>query len=66
VTYTYAGLKAALVAEAASRTPLTRPGPGGSGLAFGIAVGAATMLVMGPGSWLITRRREKALAAFKA
>jgi uncharacterized membrane protein len=66
VNYSYVGLMAALVSEAAARTPFTRPGPGGSGASFAIAVSLATMGVFAFGAWLIRRKLSAAVKPFKA
>jgi len=63
MSYTYAGLMAAFVSEVATRLPATRPAPG-QGLAFGLAVGAATFGVMAVGAWLVHARAAKSLAPF--
>ena len=61
MTWSYVGLWAAAVSEVATRVPAFRPGPG-QGLAFGLTVAAATILVVALGAWLIEARRRQQLA----
>lgn len=62
MTWSYVGLCAAAVSETATRLPITRPRPG-AGLAFGLAVAVATLLVVGIGRRLIRSRAASQLAA---
>ena len=64
MTWSYVGLAAAAVSEVATRMPALRPRPG-QGLAFGITVAVATLLVVGVGAELIRRRRSALLAAYQ-
>jgi uncharacterized membrane protein len=64
MTWSYAGLVAAAVSEIATRTPALRPRPG-QGMAFGITVAVATLLVVGVGAQLIRRRRSALLAPYR-
>jgi uncharacterized membrane protein len=64
-SWSYVGLIAALVSEAATRLPAFRPGPG-QGRVFGIAVGVATLTVFGIGAWIILRRVAPSLKPFRA
>ena len=61
MTWSYVGLWAAAVSEVATRLPVFRPAPG-AGLTFGIAVAAATLLVVGIGSRLIRSSAGRQLA----
>ena len=63
MTWSYVGLAAAAVSEIATRLPALRPRPG-QGVAFGITVALATLLVVGVGAWLIRRRRSALLAPY--
>jgi uncharacterized membrane protein len=63
MTWSYVGLVAAAVSEVATRMPVLRPRPG-QGLAFGITVAAATLLVVRVGAQLIRRRRSALLAPY--
>lgn len=65
MTFSYVGLVAALASEAITRLPVTRA-IGGAGAMFGAAVGGATALVFAVGSYLIVKRRARALAPFRA
>jgi uncharacterized membrane protein len=65
MTFSYVGLVAAAVSETATRLPATRFRPG-QGAAFGLAVGAGTVLVMSVGAWLIRRSSRNQLAAVGA
>lgn len=49
MTWSYVGLAAAAVSEIATRLPALRPHPE-QGLAFGITVAVATLLVVGVGA----------------
>ena len=62
VTWSYVGLCAAAVSETATRLPIARPRPG-AGLEFGVAVAAATLLVVAIGAYLIRSRVQAQLAA---
>jgi uncharacterized membrane protein len=64
MTWSYVGLAAAAVSEIATRMPALRPRPG-QGLAFGITVAAATLLVVAVGARLIRRRRAALLASYR-
>ena len=64
MTWSYVGLAAAAVSEIATRMPALRPRPG-QGLAFGITVAVATLLVIGVGAQLIRRRRSALLAPYR-
>ena len=64
MTWSYVGLAAAAVSELATRMPALRPRPG-QGLAFGLTVAAATLLVIGVGARLIRGRRSALLAAYR-
>lgn len=61
MAWSYAGLCAAAVSEAATRIPAFRPRAGGE-LIFGLAVAAATSLAMVTGAYLIRTRRLSQLA----
>jgi uncharacterized membrane protein len=65
MTWSYVGLLAAAVSELATRVPALRPRPE-QGLAFGLTVAAATLLVVGVGARLIRRRRSALLAPYRA
>lgn len=65
MTFSYVGLIAALASEAITRLPATRAAAGGAGAMFGAAVGVATALVFGVGSYLIVTRRARALEPFR-
>ena len=65
MTWSYVGLLAAAVSEIATRVPALRPGPG-QGLAFGLTVVVATLLVVGAGARLIRGRRAALLAPYRA
>jgi uncharacterized membrane protein len=65
MSWSYIGLIAAALSETATRLPATRPAPG-QGLAFGLAVGAATLLVVAIGAWMVRRNLEPSLQPFKA
>jgi uncharacterized membrane protein len=65
MTWSYVGLVAAAVSEIATRVPTLRPRPG-QGLAFGITVAVATLLVVGVGAWLIRRHRSALLAPYRS
>jgi uncharacterized membrane protein len=64
MTWSYVGLAAAAVSETATRLPALRPRPG-QGMAFGITVAVATLLVVGIGAQLIRRRRTALLAPYR-
>jgi uncharacterized membrane protein len=64
MTWSYVGLAAAAVSEIATRMPALRPRPG-QGMAFGVTVAVATLLVVGVGALLIRRRRSALLAAYR-
>jgi uncharacterized membrane protein len=64
MTWSYVGLAAAAVSEIATRMPALRPRPG-HGMAFGITVAVATLLVIGVGAQLIRRRRSALLAPYR-
>jgi uncharacterized membrane protein len=64
MTWSYVGLAAAAVSEIATRMPALRPRPG-QGMAFGITVAVATLLVVGVGARLIRRRRSALLAPYR-
>jgi uncharacterized membrane protein len=64
MTWSYVGLAAAAVSEIATRVPALRPRPG-QGMAFGITVAVATLLVVGVGARLIRRRRSTLLAPYR-
>jgi uncharacterized membrane protein len=64
MTWSYVGLAAAAVSEIATRLPALRPRPG-QGLAFGVTVAVATLLVVGVGARLIRRRRSALLAPYR-
>ena len=64
MTWSYVGLCAAGVSEIATRLPALRPRPG-QGLAFGITVAVATLLVLAVGAQLIRRRRSALLAPYR-
>lgn len=64
MTWSYVGLAAAAVSEVATRMPALRPRPG-QGMAFGITVGVATLLVVAVGARLIRRRRSALLAPYR-
>jgi uncharacterized membrane protein len=64
MTWSYVGLAAAAVSEIATRIPALRPRPE-QGLAFGVTVAAATLLVVGLGARLIRRRRSGLLAPYQ-
>jgi len=65
MTFSYVGLIAALASEAITRLPATRAMAGGAGAMFGAAVGGATALVFGVGSYLIVTRRARTLARLR-
>jgi uncharacterized membrane protein len=65
MTWSYVGLAAAAVSEIATRMPALRPRPG-QGMAFGITVAVATLLVVGVGAQLIRRHRSALLAPYRA
>ncbi len=64
MTWSYVGLAAAAVSEIATRMPALRPRPG-QGMAFGITVAVATLLVVTVGARLIRRRRSALLAPYR-
>jgi uncharacterized membrane protein len=64
MTWSYVGLIAAAVSEIATRMPALRPRPG-QGMAFGITVVLATLLVLAVGARLIRRRRSALLAPYR-
>lgn len=64
MTWSYVGLAAAAVSEIATRMPALRPRPG-QGMAFGITVAVATIVVVAVGALLIRRRRSTLLAPFR-
>ena len=64
MTWSYVGLAAAAVSEIATRMPALRPRPG-QGMAFGITVAVATLLVVAVGARLIRRRRSALLAPYR-
>lgn len=64
MTWSYVGLLAAAVSEVATRVPALRPRPG-QGLAFGVTVAAATLMVVAVGARLIRRRRAALLAPYQ-
>jgi uncharacterized membrane protein len=66
MTFSYVGLIAALASEAITRLPATRAIGGGAGAMFGAAVGGATALVFGVGSYLIVTRRARTLAKLRS
>jgi len=63
MAYSYLGLLAAAVSEAATRLPMFRPAPG-QGFVFGVAVAVATMSVFAVGGWLVMRNATRSLAPF--
>lgn len=63
MTWSYVGLLAAAVSEVATRVPALRPGPG-QGLAFGLTVAVATVVVVAIGARLIRGRRARLLAPY--
>jgi uncharacterized membrane protein len=65
MTWSYVGLIAAAVSEIATRMPALRPRPG-QGMAFGITVAVASLLVVGIGAQLIRRRRSALLAPYRS
>lgn len=65
MTWSYGGLAAAAVSEIATRMPALRPRPG-EGVAFGLTVAVATILVVAVGARLIRRRRSALLAPHRA
>ena len=65
MTWSYVGLVAAAVSEVATRLPALRPRPG-QWMMFGIAVTAATVLVIWVGARLIRRRRAALLAPYRS
>jgi uncharacterized membrane protein len=64
MTWSYVGLAAAAVSEIATRMPALRPRPG-QGLAFGVTVALATLLVLAVGAQLIRRHRSALLAPYR-
>ena len=64
MTWSYVGLIAAAVSEIATRMPALRPRPE-QGLAFGITVALATLLVLAVGGWMIRRPRAALLAPYR-
>ena len=58
------GLVAAAVSEIATWMPALRP-RSGQGLAFGVTVAVATLLVLAVGAQLIRRRRSALLAPYR-
>lgn len=64
ITWSYVGLLAALVSEAATRLEITRPA-GGPGRAFWVAGMVATLAVVAIGAYLIRTRRALVLAPFR-
>jgi uncharacterized membrane protein len=66
MTFSYVGLVAALASEAITRLPFARAIGIGGGAMFGAAVGGATALVFGVGSFLIVTRRARAMTPFRA
>ena len=64
MTWSYVGLAAAAVSEIATRLPALRPRPE-QGLAFGITVAVASVLVVGVGAQMIRRRRSALLAPYR-
>jgi hypothetical protein len=64
MAYSYVGLVAAAAAEIVTRLPATRPQQG-QGLAFGVAIFVASIIVFIAGSWLIRRGAAAAIAPFR-
>ena len=64
MTWSYVGLVAAALSEAATRLPIFRPQPG-TGIGFAIGVALATVAVVAVGAQLIRSRRAKLLAPFR-
>jgi uncharacterized membrane protein len=64
MTWSYVGLVAAAVSEIATRVPALRPRPE-QGLAFGVTVAVATIVVVAVGARLIRRRRTGLLAPYR-
>jgi uncharacterized membrane protein len=64
MTWSYVGLAAAAVSEIATRIPALRPRPE-QGLAFGVTVAVATLLVVAIGAQRIRRRRPALLAPYR-
>jgi uncharacterized membrane protein len=64
MTWSYVGLVAAAMSEIATRVPALRPRPE-QGLAFGVTVAVATLLVVALGAQLIRRRRAALLAPYR-
>ena len=64
MTWSYVGLLAAAMSEVATRVPAFRPRPG-QGVAFGITVAVATVLVVAAGARLICSRRAGLLAPYR-
>lgn len=64
MTWSYVGLAAAAVSETATRMPALRPRPG-QGMAFGVTVAVATLLVVAVGAQLIRRSRPSLLAPYR-
>ncbi len=65
MTWAYVGLIAAFASETITRYPAFRPVLGGGRL-FGVAVAAATFVIVGIGSQWIRRRKTATLAPFRA
>jgi uncharacterized membrane protein len=65
MTYSYLGLIAAAMSEAATRIPLLRGSPGRPTATFWITVVVATILVVAGGSRLIRRGATVSLAPFR-
>ncbi len=64
MTWAYVGLIAAFASETITRYPAFRPVLGGGRL-FGVAVAAATLVIVGIGSQWIRRRKTHLLAPFR-
>jgi uncharacterized membrane protein len=64
MTWSYVGLLAAAVSEVATRVPAFRPRPG-QGVAFGITVAVATVVVVAVGARLIRSQRSPLLAPYR-
>ena len=65
MTWSYVGLVAAALSEAATRLPIFRPQPG-TGAGFAIGVALATAAVVAVGARLIRTRRTRLLAPFRS
>jgi uncharacterized membrane protein len=65
MSFSYAGLAAASVAEAITRLPALRPAPE-KGAAFGLAVGISSLVVILVGAAIIRRRSDRTLYPFRS